>query len=55
MICGLFDCVGYRFGVRKDVARKQMQKVYPDWSDEQLNRTLREMYRLMLLMFARPI
>jgi len=49
MICGLFDLVGYRFGVRKDVARKQMQKVYPDWSDEQLNRTLREMYRLMAL------
>jgi Kdo2-lipid IVA lauroyltransferase/acyltransferase len=48
-ICLLFDAVGYRIGIRKEVALTQMRKVHPSWSLEKIRITLRRMYHQMAL------
>lgn len=45
----LFHFVGYYIGIRKKVARIQLSKVYPNWSKDKINRTLKGLYRQMAL------
>ncbi|HOA29594.1 MAG TPA: lysophospholipid acyltransferase family protein [Candidatus Cloacimonadota bacterium] len=49
IVCLLFDLVGYRFGIRREVAVKQMRKVYPDWSQTTIKRHVKKLYRQMAL------
>jgi KDO2-lipid IV(A) lauroyltransferase len=45
-ICqNLFVFAGYYLGLRKKVARQQMEMVYPEYSRQQINDLLRSMYR----------
>ena len=48
-VLGLFDLVGYRFGIRKKVAYTQLSKVFPEKSRGEINKILREIYRQMAL------
>lgn len=45
----LFDFVGYRIGIRKDVARTQLKHVFPKWDEQTINSTLKGIYRHMAL------
>ncbi|MDD3536440.1 MAG: lysophospholipid acyltransferase family protein [Candidatus Cloacimonetes bacterium] len=45
----LFYLIGYRIGVRKKVAKAQLEKVYPTKSKKEIERILRELYRQMAL------
>lgn len=49
IVCLLFDIIGYRIGIRRNLAIKQMQKVYPDWSIATIKRHVRQLYRQMAL------
>lgn len=49
---GLFVLIGYHIGVRRKVAETQMRKVYPDWSNSQIRKTLKQLYRNMGLSIA---
>jgi len=48
-VCVLFDLIGYRIGIRRNVAIRQMQKVYPAWSMATIRRNVKELYRQMAL------
>jgi len=48
LVC-LFDVIGYRVGVRKQVAAAQLSKVYPEKSDQEIGQIIRNMYRNMAL------
>lgn len=45
----LFDIVGYRMGIRKEVAKTQLKHVYPDWSEAKIDVVLKGLYRQMAL------
>jgi len=48
----LFAAIGYGIGIRKRVAKTQMQKVNPSWSDSKIQTTMKAMYRHMALNIA---
>ncbi|HNQ43623.1 MAG TPA: hypothetical protein PKI59_04305, partial [Candidatus Cloacimonadota bacterium] len=52
LICMLFAAIGYGIGIRKRVAKTQMQKVNPSWSDSKIQTTMKAMYRHMALNIA---
>lgn len=49
IIVTLFIWIGYGLGIRKEVAKKQLQTVYPDWDEKRLKAVLKEIYRQMAL------
>ncbi len=49
IMLGLFQLVGYRIGIRREVARLQMSKVLTDLTTTQIRSLLRSMYRNMAL------
>lgn len=49
IVNALFYLIGYRIGIRKDVAKEQLKMVYPQKSDKEIEGILREMYRQMAL------
>ncbi len=48
-VSALFGFFGYSIGIRRDVARMQLQKVYPHWTDAKLKQVLKDIYRQMAL------
>ncbi|PKN72997.1 MAG: hypothetical protein CVU50_04370 [Candidatus Cloacimonetes bacterium HGW-Cloacimonetes-3] len=46
----LFAAIGYGVGIRKKVALKQLQKVYPNTAEYKLKTILKQLYRNMALM-----
>lgn len=52
ILVALFDGIGYGIGIRKEVARKQLQAVFPDWSQDQIHACMKSMYRHMALNIA---
>ena len=49
LLVWLFRVVGYGFGIRKKVAQKQLCKVYPHKSSQELKLILKQLYREMAL------
>ncbi len=48
-VLSLFELVGYRIGVRRKLAEKQIAEVFPDWDKQKRNKVLRGVYRNMAL------
>jgi KDO2-lipid IV(A) lauroyltransferase len=49
LLTGLFDLIGYRIGIRKKVAMKQLAKVYPEMTIQDRRLILKKLYREMAL------
>ncbi|MDD2228326.1 MAG: lysophospholipid acyltransferase family protein [Candidatus Cloacimonetes bacterium] len=49
LLISLFHIVGYRMGIRKQIALKQLRQVYPDSTLSSLNIILKKMYHNMAL------
>ncbi|MEF3695018.1 MAG: lysophospholipid acyltransferase family protein [Candidatus Cloacimonadota bacterium] len=49
ILCGLFDLIGYRIGIRKKVALKQLEKAMPELDERNRHAVLRKHYRMMAL------
>jgi len=43
----MFRVFGYGLGIRRSVAKKQLQKVYPDWHANKIRKVLKGVYRSM--------
>ncbi|HOH46411.1 MAG TPA: hypothetical protein PLX59_01110, partial [Candidatus Cloacimonadota bacterium] len=49
VLCGLFDLIGYRIGIRKKVALIQLEKAMPELDKSTRHSVLRKHYRMMAL------
>ncbi len=49
LVLGIFDLIGYRIGVRKQVAKKQLRKVFTQMLPKDIDTVLRKMYRNLAL------
>jgi len=49
LIVGLFDLVGYRFGIRRKLAERQLRDVFPNLSTTEQKRIIRNVYKIMAL------
>lgn len=49
ILCGLFELIGYRIGIRKEVALIQLEKAMPELDKVQRHAVLRKHYRMMAL------
>jgi len=47
MLIRLFDLVGYRLGIRRSLAEKQLKEIFPDKSPAELQAIIRNVYRHM--------
>lgn len=48
-LINLFDLVGYRIGIRRKLADKQVRDIFPDLTSEQRQKIVRNVYRNMAL------
>jgi len=49
LIVGLFDLVGYRIGIRRKLAERQLRDVFPNLSTTEQKRIIRNVYKIMAL------
>ena len=49
VVTGIFDLLGYRIGVRRRLAEKQLKDVFPEMSKAKRDRIIRNVYRNMAL------
>lgn len=49
LLIGLFDLIGYRIGIRRKLAIKQLQEIFPQYDKQQSSKIIRRMYRHMAI------
>lgn len=49
LLISLFDVVGYQFGIRRDIAEKQLKDIFPEIDEVKKQKIIRNVYRNMAL------
>lgn len=47
IVVSLFVGIGYGLGIRREVAKKQLMAVFPEWDEKRLKSVLKDVYRQM--------